>query len=222
MRSSRSERLERLDSGSYRDLDELRGNLRDMAEYDRRLGAFADVIRAANLAGAHTALDVGVGNATFIGQARQHAPHVRWSALDLSQDVLRIAGERERHLPRVCGRAQHLPFADGAFDVVTCANTLHHLDGQGAIALMQECARVARQRIVIVDLARNQLTLAGAWLLTRLTSRNPLTLADGVLSARKAFTAAEVRVLASQAAINLRVRQTMPFRFVAVCDLERA
>jgi hypothetical protein len=88
------------------------------------------------------------------------------------------------------------------------------LNEADAVTLLRECARVARQRVVIVDLARSRLTLIGAWLLTRLTSCNPMTRADGVQSARRAYTPAEALALAEQAGFaDARVRRHGFFHF---------
>ena len=51
--------------------------------------------------------------------------------------------------PDVIAPAEHLPFADGGFDVVVCRIAAHHFhDVNGAI---RELARVARDRLVIED-----------------------------------------------------------------------
>jgi hypothetical protein len=97
------------------------------------------------------------------------------------------------------------------------------LNEKEAIALLRECARAAMHRVVIVDLARSWPTLTGAWLLTRLTSRNPMTLADGVLSARRAYTLAEAGALAAQAGFpQARVRRHGPFHYSLVVILREA
>jgi SAM-dependent methyltransferase len=52
--------------------------------------------------------------------------------------------------PDVVGRAEHLPFADGSFDVVVCRIAAHHFpDVEAAVA---EMARVSQRLLVIDDL----------------------------------------------------------------------
>ena len=52
--------------------------------------------------------------------------------------------------PDVVGRAEHLPFTDGSFDVVVCRIAAHHFrDIQAAVA---EMARVSERLLVIDDL----------------------------------------------------------------------
>lgn len=196
----RSTQAELLDAPAQ-DEQMLRGNLRDMARYDRRLGTFELSLRLAteSLNNAVTALDVGVGNGAFIHFAAARSPLI-WVGIDISPAIIRMASE-SCTAPLVAACGQRLPFPDRCFDVVTCANTLHHLDEGDAVMLLRECARIARQRMVVVDLARSRLAVSSAWLLTRLTSRNRMTLADGVQSARRAYTPEEATKLAAQAGL---------------------
>jgi ubiquinone/menaquinone biosynthesis C-methylase UbiE len=49
-------------------------------------------------------------------------------ALDLDEQVLRSARERDRSLAVVVGDLNHLPFADGTFDLVFNSSTVEHLE----------------------------------------------------------------------------------------------
>jgi ubiquinone/menaquinone biosynthesis C-methylase UbiE len=51
--------------------------------------------------------------------------------------------------PDVICPAEHLPFADDAFDVVACRVAAHHFDD--VPAALTEMARVARQQVLLVD-----------------------------------------------------------------------
>lgn len=215
----RSPASELLDECAYRDLDELRGNLRDMARYDRWLGVSALALQLATASlsptsAACTGLDVGCGSGDFVAYAEQHFSAVRWLGLDVSRDVLRIARQDHPGFGGICAQGTRLPFADAGVDVVTCIHLLHHFDPPDAIALLREFARVAQLRVVCLDLTRRAGTLIGAWLLTRLTSRNRLTRADGVQSARRAYTPDEAADLARRAGwTNFDVRAHGPFRY---------
>ncbi len=215
----RSSASELLDERAYHDLEELRGNLRDMARYDRSLGVFALAIRLVTAAlpptgTGYTGLDVGCGSCDFIAYAWQAASTVRWVGVDVSPDVLCVARQEHPELVEICAQGMRLPLADASADVVTCIHVLHHLNPPEAIALLHELRRVARLRVVCLDLNRNASTLVGAWLLTRLTSRNRLTRADGVQSVRRAYTAAEAADLARQAGwAHLHTRLHGPFRY---------
>jgi SAM-dependent methyltransferase len=51
--------------------------------------------------------------------------------------------------PTVVAPAEHLPFADGSFDVVACRIAAHHFDD--VRAAVAEMARVSRARVVVQD-----------------------------------------------------------------------
>jgi SAM-dependent methyltransferase len=88
-------------------------------------------------AGARTALDVATGGGHVARRLREEGLDVVTcdSAPGMEPDV-------------VC-RSEDLPFADATFDVVTCRTAAHHFaDVRAAI---REMARVARNRVLIVD-----------------------------------------------------------------------
>ena len=88
-------------------------------------------------AGAETALDVATGGGHVARRLREVGLRV------VTCDP--APGMR----PDVVCPAEHLPFADSSFDVVTCRTAAHHFDDPGAAVL--ELARVARERLLLVD-----------------------------------------------------------------------
>jgi SAM-dependent methyltransferase len=89
-------------------------------------------------------LEVGAGNG-FLSNVL--APVYDLTALDFSStrlDLNPLSADK-----KVCGDAEHLPFADGSFDVVLCANLLHHL-GDPAVAV-REMRRVATRHVVLLE-----------------------------------------------------------------------
>lgn len=88
-------------------------------------------------ADARTALDVATGGGHV-------ARRLRAAGLDVvSCDA--APGMR----PDVVCRAEDLPFADASFDVVTCRLGAHHFED--VEAAVREMARVARERVLVVD-----------------------------------------------------------------------
>jgi SAM-dependent methyltransferase len=88
-------------------------------------------------AGARTALDVATGGGHVAHRLREAGLQV------VTCDP--APGMR----PDVICRAESLPFADGAFDVVACRTAAHHFDD---VALAtREMARVSGNRVLIVD-----------------------------------------------------------------------
>ena len=62
--------------------------------------------------------------------------------------------------------------------------------------------RVARLGVVVNDIVRWWPGVWGAWLMAKLFSGNPLTLHDGPLSVRRAYTRDELRDLAGRAGLR--------------------
>jgi ubiquinone/menaquinone biosynthesis C-methylase UbiE len=100
------------------------------------------------------ALDVATGGGHT---ALKIAPHVRAvAASDLSISMLTearnfIRAQGARNVVYTCADAERLPFADSAFDLVTCRAAAHHFPD--AFKFVQEAARVLKSggRLVIQD-----------------------------------------------------------------------
>ncbi|HEX2302080.1 MAG TPA: class I SAM-dependent methyltransferase [Gaiella sp.] len=88
-------------------------------------------------AGARTALDVGTGGG-----------HVARRLREAGLEVVTCDPAPGMHPDVIC-RAESLPFADAAFDVVTCRTAAHHFSDPAAA--VGEMARVSRSLVLIVD-----------------------------------------------------------------------
>lgn len=199
---------------------ELRANLADIALANRAFGGIDPVLRAVRRAGARTVLDVCCGSAdiarAIVRDARRRRSPIAVTVLDRSEQILAIARERSGSEPAlhfVTGDATCLPFADGAFDMVTCNLALHHFDPEAARGMLAELRRVARLTPLVCDLRRSWLGYAAAVGWSRLASRNRLTRHDAPLSVRRAYTPVEARRLAVAAGWRApRVRAAPWFR----------
>ena len=74
--------------------------------------------------------------------------HVARRLRELGADVVTVDAAPGMR-PDVVSRAEHLPFADGSFDVVTCRIAPHHFDD--VAAAVREMARVSRDLVVVED-----------------------------------------------------------------------
>ena len=88
-------------------------------------------------AGARTALDVASGGG-----------HVARRLRDAGLEVVSCDPAPGMRADVLC-RAEHLPFADGSFDVVVTRIAPHHFDD--VAAAMREMARVARKLVIVED-----------------------------------------------------------------------
>lgn len=173
-------------------------------------------------------LDVATGSAdiplALAAWASGEGREVQVLATDLHAVTLEAARRATAHEPAVAvaeADALALPFDDGAFDFALCSTALHHFDERAdAVRVLREMDRVARHGVVVNDLARSRLALAGARLLAATVwRRHPVTRHDGPLSVRRAFTAAELRELAGEAGLTTaRVHAHLPFRVALVVD----
>ncbi len=106
-------------------------------------------------------LDIGCGTGLFAARLREALPQARVCGVDLVEGMLNKGRERWRKLADraapVQGDSERLPFASGAFDVVTCANSFHHYPHQDrAVA---EMCRVLKPggRLLLIDGYRDAL-----------------------------------------------------------------
>jgi SAM-dependent methyltransferase len=88
-------------------------------------------------AGAQTALDVATGGGHVARRLREAGLQV--VTVDPAPGMQ----------PDVVSRAEHLPFADGSFDVVACRTAAHHF--ADVRAAVREMARVAGDCVLLVD-----------------------------------------------------------------------
>lgn len=111
-------------------------------------------LQFAGLAPDQLVLDVGCGPGAFVLAA---APRVRLArGIDLTAEMLAQALRFQReagitHARFDLGDAEHLPYASGTFDLVSCHFAYHHLPDPGAA--FRETVRVAKRdgRIFVAD-----------------------------------------------------------------------
>jgi len=203
-------------------LDErlLDGNLRDLARINRWLGG-ADLSERAIAPLAMNSfvlsiLDVGTGGADIPLHLARDGREI--TATDIRPEIV-AAATRSASRGRVAVREGALSAeADSSFDVVHASLVIHHLDPAAAVSFLADMSRVAHQAVVINDLDRGWRWWAGAWLLTRIATRNEYTRHDAPLSVRRAYTEKELVQMAQQAGLRPVARYgTRPaFRYALV------
>lgn len=81
-------------------------------------------------------LDIGCGTGQFAEVLFHEVPGAKVWGLDLVRGMLEGGNGRWAHYSQriqpVQGDSERLPFADGSFDVLTCANSFHHYPNQAA------------------------------------------------------------------------------------------
>ncbi len=102
-------------------------------------------------------LDVGCGTGTLTGLLAASPWPVEAVGMDYSPGMCVQAATKAARAGLsgtarfVAGDSEHLPFADGTFDVVTCSNSFHHYPQQDAV--VREMRRVLGPsgRLVLID-----------------------------------------------------------------------
>ncbi|HET7082382.1 MAG TPA: methyltransferase domain-containing protein [Candidatus Limnocylindria bacterium] len=187
---------------------ELRKNLREMAMLNRLPGGVGDSVRAVErLLGEQneaTVLDVGTGSGDFVRRLRRRR-HVEVIALDVRPEVLEIAARNlagTNNVSLLQADARAIPLADGEVDIAHASLLMHHFDPDDAIVALAEMRRVSRLGVVINDLRRGVVPFAMTAAAVLALSRGAYTRHDGVLSARRAYTLAELDTLAARAGLE--------------------
>lgn len=141
-----------------------------------------------------TLVDVGSGIGDIPRTARTAAAKrgAAVSTIAVEIDPMLARAARANCGDAVCGDALALPFATSSVDVVICSQVLHHFEDADATLVLREMDRVARRRVIIADLRRSWVAMAGLWLGSFPLGFHPVSRHDGVVSIRRGYTADEL------------------------------
>jgi SAM-dependent methyltransferase len=165
-----------------------------------------------------TLLDVGTGTGDIPERLRKLAlaDGVALEVFGLDGRVELVKATREWPVSGVAGDALALPFASDAFDFVIASQVLHHFPHDEAVRLVREMHRVARRRVVIADLRRSWVAVAGLWLVSFPLGFHKVSRHDGVVSILRGFEPDELRELVREAVgITADVTRRLGWRVTA-------
>jgi SAM-dependent methyltransferase len=161
-------------------------------------------------------LDVGCGSADIPDRIRRSfARPLLTVGVDIKLLHLRQAPPAVR---RVVADVNALPFPSGAFDVVLASHFLHHFDGAETAAVLRRLYDLARRALVVDDIRRARVPYVFARSLFPFMLRSRVSVVDGALSIRRAFTVREMAAAFAEAGIPVRIRRAFPYRLVAVAE----
>ena len=202
-----------------------RGSLHDLARVNRLLGGRRLLRLEIDRIDPppRTILDVATGNADLpafmLDHLRSRGIAATCVAVDRSPKVLSIAAEHVASRPDIRllqADATALPFADTSFDLATIVLAFHHFDGDAAVAVLRELARVAKT-VIVNDLRRSPLAYAFAKYAFPLFTHNRFTLSDAPTSVLRAYTPQEASAIARDAGwTRIAVRKYPGYRMALV------
>lgn len=209
---TRADASELLDGGRL-SIPEVEQNLADLALLNRLPGGTAASIEGiGRLVGSNAdprVLDVGTGRGdmplAFVKRGW------RTTGLDINPDVLRVARQETAAQPLVdivAGDGRSLPFDDDSFDVAHSSLFIHHFEPAEAVAVLGELRRVARRGVVVNDLRRGLMPLLATGASALAFGRSRVTWTDGIASARRSYTLAELDELLAEAGLRIRWRSS--------------
>jgi SAM-dependent methyltransferase len=173
-------------------------------------------------------LDVGTGSgdipAAITRWSRNRDMKPRIIALEAQPIIASVAAAQTLNFSEISviqSDAAAPPFRPSSFDIVTASQFLHHFTEDKIITLLHRWAILARRAIIISDLIRHPAAYYGIYALTRLCTRNVMTINDAALSVQRALTLREWRKLFKKASVGrVHIRAIAPFRMSAVILLK--
>lgn len=165
-------------------------------------------------------LDVGAGSGELLRVtamwARETQRSMRGVGLELNERAASAILEESRDFPEIAsvrGDALALPFNDTDFDYVICSLFTHHFRNEQVVQILREMSRVARRRIIVIDLHRHPIAYFLYTTVGKLVLKNRLLRHDGALSILRSFKAEELLALAKRAGLrDVWVQRHFPFR----------
>jgi len=169
-----------------------------------------------------TLLDVGTGLGDIpraaAAAARRHGITLRLVGIELNRTAARLArGAEGNGAPLAVALADGgvLPLGPHSVDVIVASQVLHHLPRAVAVRWIAAFDRVARRAVVLADLRRSRLAMAGVWAASVGLAMSGVTRHDAVVSLKRGYTLREFRAMLQAAGVTAIVRYQPGFRIVA-------
>jgi SAM-dependent methyltransferase len=164
-----------------------------------------------------TLLDLGTGAGDLPGGAvrwaRRRGYTLRPVGLELSPTAAAMAVRAGVPCAVACAGAP--PVREKSVDLVLLSQVVHHFTLDSTVRLLRTCDALARIGVVVADLRRGPMAPIVFWVGARALRFDRTTVADGITSLRRGFTAGELRALLAQAGVRGRVSRRPGYRLVA-------
>jgi len=164
-----------------------------------------------------TLLDVGTGLGDIpraaAAAAWRHGITLRLVGIELNRTAARLA--RAGGLATVVADGNALPLGPRSVDVVVASQVLHHLPRPVAVRWIATLDRIARRAVVLADLRRSRVAMAGVWAASVGLAMSGVTRHDAVVSLKRGYTKTEFDEMLRQAGVRTVARYRRGARIVA-------
>jgi len=164
-----------------------------------------------------TLLDVGTGLGDIpraaAAAAWRHGITLRLVGIELNRTAARLA--RAGGLATIVADGNALPFGPRSVDVVVASQVLHHLPRPVAVRWIATLDRIARRAVVLADLRRSRVAMAGVWAASVGLAMSGVTRHDAVVSLKRGYTKTEFDEMLRQAGVRTVARYRRGARIVA-------
>jgi hypothetical protein len=164
-----------------------------------------------------TLLDVGTGSGDIALAARAAARQLDIDltaiGLELNPTAARIASAAG--VPTIVADGSALPLGPRSVDVVVASQVLHHLPHPVAVRWIATLDQIARRAVVLADLRRSRVAMAGVWAASVGLAMSGVTRHDAVVSLRRGYTKTEFDEMLRQAGVRTVARYRRGARIVA-------
>ena len=161
-------------------------------------------------------LGTGLGDLPRVASAWARRRGLRLIPVGLERSPVAARLAYRSGLPCVVACAGAAPFGEKSVDIVLVSQVAHHLADDSAVRLFRTCDRLARRAVIVCDLQRGPLGPIVFWLGARALGFDSVTVADGMTSLRRGYTARQLRGLLGRAGIPATVERRPGYRLVAV------
>jgi ubiquinone/menaquinone biosynthesis C-methylase UbiE len=229
----RSYELENIDRGTY-SAEEYEGCILELQLVNRWLGDSRAIIDTlVNESGLTkldeiSVLDVGAGSGELLrvidDWAGKTARRLHGVGVELnSRSATAILEQSKSRIDAVQADALKLPFRNDSFDYVICSLFTHHFVDEQVVKILEEMSRVARRKIIVIDLHRHPIAYLLYTTIGKLFLHNRLLREDGALSILRSFKSDELVALAEDAKLReISVARHFPFRLVLTAAAQSA
>jgi ubiquinone/menaquinone biosynthesis C-methylase UbiE len=166
---------------------------------------------------AWTLLDIGTGSGDIALAARAAALRrgieLRAFGLELNPTAARIASAAG--VPTTVADGNAPPLGSRSVDVIVASQVLHHLPRAVAVRWIATFDRVARRAVVLADLRRSRVAMAGVWAASVGLAMSAVTRHDAVVSLKRGYTKGEFDEMLRDAGVRAVARYRPGCRIVA-------